>query len=164
MTLLSQIWSTLMCIIMLPRALLSAIPDQSGSKSSSSKHFSADKIRFEISSLKFCTLWLAYLVHPYFVKVAYYVQYRLEYEPTLLNLGAGVGITFYAKALLSEIKENNANFENSHYTLNSLFFILLRLVWLIFQNFNPFTLHCAIVCPLPRPPSALELINIRNTF
>ena len=70
------------------------------------------------------------------------------------NPGAGGGITFDAKALLSEIKKFPANFENSHYTLNPWFFILFRLVWLIFQNFNPFTLDCAIVCPLPRPFSA----------
>ena len=35
-----------------------------------------------------------------------------------LNPGAGGGITFDAKALLSQIKENHANFENSHYSLN----------------------------------------------
>ena len=35
-----------------------------------------------------------------------------------LNPGAGGGITFDAKALLSKIKKNHANFENSHYPLN----------------------------------------------
>ena len=35
----------------------------------------------------------------------------------MINPGAGGGITFDAKALLSKIKKIHANFENSYYSL-----------------------------------------------
>ena len=46
-----------------------------------------------------------------------HLSFKYAHDP-LFNPGAGGGITFDAKALLSEIKKIHANFENSHYSLN----------------------------------------------
>ena len=49
------------------------------------------------------------------LKVDFIYRFYLNFG---FNPGAGGGITFDAKALLSQIKENHANSENFHYSLN----------------------------------------------